>query len=278
MNVSFHLADCCGPEEAFHSEELQGAEKHELERVHVQLPSSSQVSPHAPIHPDPTLPLPPLPHAIPGVAAGGEPGWSWATARRPHRGPRGGDPAREVDLDIALVGVGFPAAKVLDVVIEDACLLCPGGRSSAERVSGLVTRGVWGATGHPSSSQWRAETAQGDGSHVTGKGSRVSSMSWCAAHPSCMGFYVIVRCSSILRGVLCHCARQEPRPHTRDCQPGLTLPLPAHNPQPSTRLTLVPRTGHHSGRGQTSTSQHITRLWESVSGPGPGPRHLELLE
>ena len=74
---SWILADCCGFEEAFHSEELQGAEKHELERVHVQLPSSSQVSPHAPIHPDPILPLPPLPHAIPGVAAGGEPGWSW---------------------------------------------------------------------------------------------------------------------------------------------------------------------------------------------------------
>ena len=35
------LADCCGPEEAFHSVELQGAEEHELERVHVQLPSSS---------------------------------------------------------------------------------------------------------------------------------------------------------------------------------------------------------------------------------------------
>ena len=28
----------------------------------------------------------------------------------------------------------------------------------------------------------------------------------CAAHPSCVGFCVIVHCSSILRGVLCHCA------------------------------------------------------------------------
>ena len=47
-----------------------------------------------------------------------------------------------MDLDIALVGVGFPPAKELDVVIEDACLLCPGGRSSAERVCGVVTRGA----------------------------------------------------------------------------------------------------------------------------------------
>ena len=31
-------------------------------------------------------------------------------------------------------------------------------------------------------------------------------MSWHAAHPSCVGFYVAVRCTSILRGVLCHCA------------------------------------------------------------------------
>ena len=46
-----------------------------------------------------------------------------------------------MDLDIALVGVGFPLAKELGV-IEDACLLCPGDRSSAERVSGVVTRGA----------------------------------------------------------------------------------------------------------------------------------------
>ena len=104
-------------------------------------------------------------------------------------------------LDLAFVGVGLPPAKELDVVIEDACLLCPGDRSSAERVSGVVTRGacldqkiselvdhecsvkvakiplvvLWirwtleksgvsGAAGHPSSSRWRAETAQGEGS------------------------------------------------------------------------------------------------------------------
>ena len=36
------------------------------------------------------LVLPPLPYAFPGVAAGGEPGWSWTTVRRPHQGPRGG--------------------------------------------------------------------------------------------------------------------------------------------------------------------------------------------
>ena len=47
-----------------------------------------------------------------------------------------------MDLDIALVGVGFPLTKGLDVVTEDACLLCPGGRSSAERVSRVVTRGA----------------------------------------------------------------------------------------------------------------------------------------
>ena len=91
-----NLADFCGPEEAFHSGESQGAEKHELEHVHVQLPSSSHNFPHTPVLPDPPiLLLPPSPHAILGVAAGGEPGWSWTTARRPHRGPRGGDPARE---------------------------------------------------------------------------------------------------------------------------------------------------------------------------------------
>ena len=45
------LADCCGPEEAFHSGELQSAEKHELERVHVQLPSSLHIFPHSPVLP-----------------------------------------------------------------------------------------------------------------------------------------------------------------------------------------------------------------------------------
>ena len=70
----------------------------------------------------------------------------------------------------------------------------------------LEKNGVWGAAGHPSSSQWRVDTAQGDVSHVTGESSWVSSMSWCAARPSCVGFYIIVRCSSILRGVVCHCA------------------------------------------------------------------------
>ena len=69
----------------------------------------------------------------------------------------------------------------------------------------LEKSGGWGAAGHPSSSQWRTETTQGDVSHVTGEGSWVSSMSWCAAHPSRMGFYV-VRCSSILHRALCHCA------------------------------------------------------------------------
>ena len=103
------LADCCAPEEAFHSVELQGAEEHELERVHVQLPSSSHIFPHTPVLPDPPiLLLLPLPHAIPGVTAGGEPGWSWTTARRPHRGPRGGDPAREAALE---AGPGSPAPR-----------------------------------------------------------------------------------------------------------------------------------------------------------------------
>ena len=31
-------------------------------------------------------------YVFPGVAAGGEPGWSWTTVRRPHWGPRGGGP------------------------------------------------------------------------------------------------------------------------------------------------------------------------------------------
>ena len=104
-----HLAACCGPEEAFHSVEFQGAGEHELERVHVQLPSSSHIFSHTPVLPDPPiLLLPPLPHAIPGVAAGGEPGWSWTTARRPHRGPRGGDPAREAAPE---AGPGSPAPR-----------------------------------------------------------------------------------------------------------------------------------------------------------------------
>ena len=103
------LAACCGPEEAFHSVEFQGAGEHELERVHVQLPSSSHIFSHTPVLPDPPiLLLPPLPHAIPGVAAGGEPGWSWTTARRPHRGPRGGDPAREAAPE---AGPGSPAPR-----------------------------------------------------------------------------------------------------------------------------------------------------------------------
>ena len=76
-----------GLKEAFHTGEFQGAEKHELERVHVQLPSSSHVFPHPPVLPDHLiLALPPLPFAILGVAAGGEPGWPWTTVRRPHHG------------------------------------------------------------------------------------------------------------------------------------------------------------------------------------------------
>ena len=64
-----------GLKEAFHPGELQGAEKQELERVHVQLPSSPQIFPHPPALPDPPiLQLPPLSHDIQGVAAGGEPG------------------------------------------------------------------------------------------------------------------------------------------------------------------------------------------------------------
>ena len=83
------LAACCGPEEAFHSVEFQGAGEHELERVHVQLPSSSHIFPHTPVLPDPPiLLLPPLPHAIPGVAAGGDLGWSWTAARLPPSHPR----------------------------------------------------------------------------------------------------------------------------------------------------------------------------------------------
>ena len=98
-----------GLEEACHSGELQGAEKHELERVHAQLPSPSHIFPRASVLPDPPiLPLPPLPHAILGVAAGGELGWSWTTARRPHRGPRGRNPAREAALE---AGPGSPAPR-----------------------------------------------------------------------------------------------------------------------------------------------------------------------
>ena len=92
-------------------------------------------------------------------------------------------------------------------------LLITGAQSKVAKISLVVLwvrwmlekSGVWGAAGHPSSSQWRVETAQGDVSHVTGEGSWVSSMSWCTAHPSCVRFYVIVRCTSILRGILCHC-------------------------------------------------------------------------
>ena len=77
--------------------------------MHVQLPSSSHIFSHTPVLPDPPiLLLLPLPHAIPGVTAGGEPGWSWTTARRPHRGPRGGDPAREAALE---AGPGSPAPR-----------------------------------------------------------------------------------------------------------------------------------------------------------------------
>ena len=53
------------------------------------------------------------------------------------------------------------------------------------------------------------------------------------------------------------CAPRTTATHTR-------LPTRANPPtartQPSTRPTLVPRTGHHSGRGRTSASQDITRL------------------
>ena len=94
-----------GPEEAFNSGELQSAEWKELERVRVQLFFSSHIFPHSPVLLDP---LPPLPHAIPGVAAGGEPGWSWTTARRPHRAPRGRGPGREA---AAEAGPGSPAPR-----------------------------------------------------------------------------------------------------------------------------------------------------------------------
>ena len=93
-------------------------------------------------------------------------------------------------------------------------LLITGARSKVAKIPLVVLwvrwtlgkGGVWGATGHPSSSQTGAKTAQGDMSHVTGEGLWVSSVPWCTADPSCVGFYVIVRCTSILRGVLCYCA------------------------------------------------------------------------
>ena len=51
-----------GFEETFHSGEFQGADKHELERVRVQLSSSSHFFPYPPVLPDPpVLAVPPLP-------------------------------------------------------------------------------------------------------------------------------------------------------------------------------------------------------------------------
>ena len=129
------LADCCRPNGAFHSGELQGAEKHELERVRVQLPSSSHIFPHTPVLPDPPiLLLPPLPRAIPGVAAGG------TTARRPHRGPRGGDPAREAAPE---AGPGSPAPRPART--NPQCAVhwkWGGGASGRPRMSGTGVLGV----------------------------------------------------------------------------------------------------------------------------------------
>ena len=61
-----------GLEEAFYSGELQGADEHELDRVHVQLPSSSRFFPYSsPVFSDPpVLALSPLPYAFPRVATG----------------------------------------------------------------------------------------------------------------------------------------------------------------------------------------------------------------
>ena len=64
--------DYCG---TLHSGELQGADKHELERVRVQLPSSSHFFPYHPVLPDPPiLAVPPLPYAFLEISTGGEPG------------------------------------------------------------------------------------------------------------------------------------------------------------------------------------------------------------
>ena len=97
------LAGCCGPEEAFHSEELQGAE------------GARAYTNFLPLLLHLLLSLPPLPSSsssslcyCPRVAAGGEPGWPWTTARRPHWGPRGGDPAREAAPE---AGPGSPAPR-----------------------------------------------------------------------------------------------------------------------------------------------------------------------
>ena len=71
-----------GSEEAFHSGDFQGAERQELERVRVRLPSSPHVFLHSPVLSDPPiLPLPP-PHAIsPGTTRGG------GLRRRPPQSP-----------------------------------------------------------------------------------------------------------------------------------------------------------------------------------------------
>ena len=97
------LAGCCGPEEAFHSEELQGAE------------GARAYTNFLPLLLHLLLSLPPLPSSsssslcyCPRVAAGGEPGWPWTTARRPHWGPHGGDPAREAAPE---AGPGSPAPR-----------------------------------------------------------------------------------------------------------------------------------------------------------------------
>ena len=101
---------------------------------------------------------------------------------------------------------------VLALYKRSLSLLITGTRSKVAKIPLVVLwvgwtleRVMWGAAGHPSSSQTRTKAAQGGVSHVTGKGLWVSSVSWCAAHPSCVGLYVIVRCTSILRGVLCYC-------------------------------------------------------------------------
>ena len=97
--------------EAFHSGELQGADEHKLEHVRVQLPSSSLLSiSSCPFRSS-------YPHrssstslCLSGAAVGGEPGWSWTTVRRPHRGPRGGGPAREA-ARAPEAGPGSPAPR-----------------------------------------------------------------------------------------------------------------------------------------------------------------------
>ena len=112
-----------GPEaEAFHSVEMQGAERClGLECARVQLPSrpvlpvlSFQI----------LLPYPPLPSRYPPltttsvVAAVGEPGRSWTAARRPHRGPRAGGGLCEGGRPRSWPGLSRAPARTLPISEE----------------------------------------------------------------------------------------------------------------------------------------------------------------